>query len=83
MRHKLAYTGEKPHKCEECGKYFAWRCTLKKHELLHTGEKPHKCKGCGRCFRQKGGLVRHKLVHTGETLVRILARILKDLGRIL
>ena len=58
--------GEKPYKCNQCGKDFSEKATLAKHQIIHTGEKPYKCNECGKAFSQKAHLQLHWKIHTGE-----------------
>lgn len=62
------HTGERPHKCQVCGKTFIQSGQLVIHMRTHTGEKPYKCpvEGCGKGFTCSKQLKVHSRTHTGE-----------------
>ncbi|XP_034288869.1 zinc finger protein 436-like isoform X2 [Pantherophis guttatus] len=63
---KRTQTGEKPHKCMECGKNFSRNSSLTFHKKIHTGERPYKCMECGKSFVRRANLSSHTRIHTGE-----------------
>ena len=55
--------GERPFKCNVCGREFNHRSHFNNHLRIHTGEKPFKCEICEKDFSRKASLRYHMKVH--------------------
>ncbi|XP_067388050.1 zinc finger protein 436-like [Emydura macquarii macquarii] len=64
--HQRTPEGQKPYRCEDCGKSFIWSSHLERHRRIHTGERPYACPECGERFTQSSHLRQHQLAHGGE-----------------
>lgn len=63
----LFFSGDKPYRCEHCGRHFRQWGDLKYHCIsIHSDEKQYQCEYCGKDFARKYSLVVHRRIHTGE-----------------
>ena len=62
------HSGEKSHKCKQCGFAFtgADRQLLLKYLKTHNGERSNKCNQCEYASSYAGDFRRHLKTHTGE-----------------
>lgn len=65
QHNKTFHSGEKPYKCQRCGKRFPCDQSHDEHLAKHMGNKPFKCNQCTKQFNHKTDLRRHMCLHTG------------------
>ncbi|XP_043507330.1 GATA zinc finger domain-containing protein 10 [Frieseomelitta varia] len=66
QHNKSFHSGDKPFKCNQCGKRFPLEYQHAEHLQKHAGDKPYKCEICPKQFNHKTDLRRHMCLHTGE-----------------
>lgn len=66
QHNKSFHSGEKPYKCERCGKRYPDGVSYERHLSKHEGVKPYKCTECPKSFNHKTDLRRHMCLHSGD-----------------
>lgn len=64
--HEALHSGERPHRCPQCGRGYVLATKLRRHlRSAHGSEKPFRCH-CGAVFSLKQSLTRHQNLHRSD-----------------
>jgi uncharacterized Zn-finger protein len=69
QHNRTVHSGDKPYKCDVCGKRFPDSTTYDKHHAKHGADKPFKCDQCPKAFNHKADLRRHSHNHDGMPFI--------------